>query len=93
MYLHHGEIDKSFPKILPNAPNESFLALESDQPLTLFGHTHVQFERQIGGTRYINPEAWVNQGAEFFMPVMGLLSTESTLPNKLPTTPPHGSMR
>ena len=55
MYLHHGEIDKSFPKILPNAPNESFLALESDGPLTLFGHTHVQFERQIGGTRYINP--------------------------------------
>ena len=50
MYLHHGELAKGAPAALPDAPDESFQAMDgdSDCPLVLFGHTHVQFTRKIG---------------------------------------------
>jgi len=57
MFLHHGELEKPTPAVLPNAPDESFHAMDgdSDCPLVMFGHTHVQFERRIGAKTYINP--------------------------------------
>ena len=57
MYLHHGELEKRLSSPLPDAPEESFLAMGGDSscPLVLFGHTHVQFTRKIGDKTYINP--------------------------------------
>jgi len=57
MYLHHGELDKGKPAALPDAPDDSLQAMDgdSDCPLVLFGHTHVQFTRHIGDKMYINP--------------------------------------
>ena len=57
LYLHHGELEKGKPAALPNAPEETFAQLDagSSRKLILFGHTHVQFERQIGLKTYINP--------------------------------------
>ena len=57
MYLHHGQIDKDLGAAWPDQPDECFLSMDSGSgsPFVLFGHTHVQFERRIGNTRYINP--------------------------------------
>lgn len=57
MFLHHGELEKPTPPALPNAPDETFMAMDgdSDCPLVMFGHTHVQFTRKIGDKIYINP--------------------------------------
>ena len=57
MFLHHGEIDKKMPAVLPDAPDASFHAMDgdSDCPLVMFGHTHVQFTKRIGDKTYINP--------------------------------------
>jgi protein phosphatase len=57
MFLHHGELAKPTPAALPNAPDETFHAMDgdSDCPLVMFGHTHVQFTRRIGDKTYINP--------------------------------------
>jgi protein phosphatase len=57
MFLHHGEIDRKMPAVLPDAPDESFHAMDGDNdcPLVLFGHTHVQFTKRIGDKTYINP--------------------------------------
>jgi protein phosphatase len=57
MYLHHGDLKKPTPPALPDAPDDSFRAIDgdSDCPLVLFGHTHVQFTRRIDGKTYINP--------------------------------------
>ena len=57
MFLHHGELHKPTHPAWPNAPDETFATIDgdSDCPLVLFGHTHVQFERRIANKRYINP--------------------------------------
>ena len=57
MFLHHGELEKPTHPAWPNAPDETFAALDGDGdcPLVMFGHTHVQFNRQIGDKTYINP--------------------------------------
>lgn len=57
MYLHHGDLPKPQPAVLPDAPDESFHALDngSDCRTVMFGHTHVQFTRRIGDKIYINP--------------------------------------
>jgi len=57
MFLHHGELEKPTPAALPDAPDESFSTMDGDSecPLILFGHTHVQFTRTIGDKTYINP--------------------------------------
>lgn len=57
MFLHHGDFDRGIPAALPDAPDDSFLAIDgsSDCPVVLFGHTHVQFTRRIGDKTYINP--------------------------------------
>lgn len=56
-FLHHGELKKPEHPVLPDAPDESFLALDGDSecPLVMFGHTHVQFTHRIGDKTYINP--------------------------------------
>lgn len=50
MYLLHGEIDESVKPVLRDAPDDTFsvLAEDSNCPFVLFGHTHVQFTRNIG---------------------------------------------
>ena len=57
LFLHHGELEKGKPAALPNAPDEVFAELDpgNNGNLVLFGHTHVQFERQIADRTYINP--------------------------------------
>ena len=57
MYLHHGQLDRSISPPLPDAPDDSFRAIDAGStcPLVLFGHTHVQFSKQIDGKSYINP--------------------------------------
>ena len=57
MYLHHGQLDKAIPPPLPDAPDDSFRAIDqnSECQWVLFGHTHVQFSRHIDGKTYINP--------------------------------------
>lgn len=57
MFLHHGKVAHDSHAAIPDAPDESFLSLDndSDVPMVLFGHTHVQFTRQIGDKLYINP--------------------------------------
>ncbi len=57
MFLHHGELEKPTPAALPDAPDESFRAMDGDSncPLVMFGHTHVQFTKRIGDKTYINP--------------------------------------
>ena len=57
LYLHHGELPRGGPQALPDAEDQVFLSMhESRQVKTvLFGHTHVQFERQVADTRFINP--------------------------------------
>ena len=56
-YLHHGELGSRELKALPDAPDEvlGLMGRESDAPIVLFGHTHVQFSRQINGKTFINP--------------------------------------
>ena len=57
IFMHHGDLPNSLPDPLPDSPNESFESLDkgSNCPLILFGHTHIQFQRTIGGKTYINP--------------------------------------
>ena len=57
IFMHHGDLPNSFPDPLPDSPNESFESLDkgSNCPIILFGHTHIQFQRTIGGKTYINP--------------------------------------
>ncbi len=57
MYLHHGQLEPGKPAALPNAPDDTFAGLDpgNDSDLVLFGHSHVQFQRQIGRRLYINP--------------------------------------
>ena len=57
MYLHHGELERGKPAALPNAADNTFAELDpgNDTDLVLFGHTHVQFQRQVAGRTYINP--------------------------------------
>lgn len=57
MFLHHGKPKGSYGAALPDASNDVFLAMggDCDSPLVLFGHTHVQFTKKVGGKTYINP--------------------------------------
>ena len=57
IFMHHGDLPNSLPDPLPDSPNESFESMDkgTNCPLILFGHTHIQFQRTIGGKTYINP--------------------------------------
>ena len=54
--LHHGELEKP-ANALPDAPDETFQMMnaDGDHRYLLFGHTHIQFTRQINGLTCINP--------------------------------------
>ena len=56
-FLHHGQLQKSSSAALPDAPDETFANIDGDSDcrFVLFGHTHVQFIREIGSKVYINP--------------------------------------
>ena len=49
----HGEKDR----LWPDSPPELFMALKTryDEPHILISHTHVQFERNLKGTHFVNP--------------------------------------
>ncbi|MEM7017585.1 MAG: metallophosphoesterase family protein [Pseudomonadota bacterium] len=57
MALHHGTIPGGLRHALPDTPDEQLLQLAdgSDCPYVLFGHSHVQFSREINGQTFINP--------------------------------------
>lgn len=57
MLLNHGVLPDKPNQGMPNTSDERLAALAggNDCPLVLFGHSHVQFERTIGGQRFINP--------------------------------------
>ena len=57
MYLHHGLLPDGPRNALPDSPDEHLLMLAegSDCPIVLFGHSHVQFRRTVGGQEFINP--------------------------------------
>lgn len=57
MYLHHGMIAGGPRHALPDTPVEQLrtFAFGSHCPYVLFGHSHVQFTREIEGQTFINP--------------------------------------
>ncbi len=57
MHLHHGFIKGGPRHALPTSPDEHLLNIAegSDAPFVLFGHSHIQFTREIGGQTFINP--------------------------------------
>lgn len=57
MYLTHGELAGKVRHILPDATDEhvASLAAGNDSPMVLFGHSHIQFTRDINGQEFINP--------------------------------------
>jgi predicted phosphodiesterase len=57
--LQHGELHGRPSQVLPGAEDERLLTVAegSNAPMVLFGHSHVQFSREIGGQRFINPGA------------------------------------
>ncbi len=57
VFLHHGVLPEEPKQALPDTTDERLcaLALGSDCPLVLFGHSHIQFRRTIGGQEFINP--------------------------------------
>ncbi len=57
VFLHHGVLPDMPRQALPDTPDDRLIALArgSDCPLVLFGHSHIQFRRTIGGQEFINP--------------------------------------
>ncbi len=57
MFLHHGVLPDKPRQGLPDPPDDrlSALAKGTDCPVVLFGHSHIQFRRTIGGREFINP--------------------------------------
>jgi len=55
--LQHGTVPGKLRHALPDTPEEDLthVAQGSDYPVVLFGHSHVQFRRVVGGQEYINP--------------------------------------
>ncbi|MEE8397996.1 MAG: YfcE family phosphodiesterase [Desulfobacterales bacterium] len=57
MYLTHGELAGKVRHVLPDATDNHMasLAAGNDSPMVLFGHSHIQFTREINGQQFINP--------------------------------------
>ena len=57
MCLQHGTLSGNVRHVLPDTPDEDLVRLSrgSDCPYVLFGHSHVQFRRTVGGQEFINP--------------------------------------
>ncbi|MCY3966245.1 MAG: metallophosphoesterase family protein [Acidobacteria bacterium] len=57
VFLHHGVLPDEPRQALPDTPDERLGALAggTDCPMVLFGHSHIQFCRSIGGQEFINP--------------------------------------
>jgi protein phosphatase len=57
MCLKHGILPGKVRNALPDTPDENLLALADGSacPYVLFGHSHVQFRREINGQQFINP--------------------------------------
>ena len=55
--LAHGDEDKDERHVLPNSADHHFLSFSYGNPdaPVLFGHSHVQFEREIDHRVFINP--------------------------------------
>ena len=55
--LRHGILPGKVRNALPDTPAEQLLLLAdgSDCPYVLFGHSHIQFRREINGQVFINP--------------------------------------
>ena len=57
MHLHHGFIEGGPRHAIPTSTDEHLLSIAegSDAPYVLFGHSHIQFTREINGQTFINP--------------------------------------
>jgi len=57
LYLTHGELPGKVRHVLPDSSDEhvACLAAGSDSPMVLFGHSHIQFTRDVNGQQFINP--------------------------------------
>jgi putative phosphoesterase len=57
MYLTHGELAGKVRHVLPDATDDHVASLTAgnDSPMVLFGHSHIQFTREINGQQFINP--------------------------------------
>ena len=57
LVLAHGDENTTLRHVLPDAPDEEFapLAGGSDLSRVFFGHSHIQFHRQVGNQMFINP--------------------------------------
>lgn len=56
VWLTHGELADRPRDLRPDSADAEFARLSQNGAATVFyGHSHVQFERTIGATRYINP--------------------------------------
>lgn len=57
LYLTHGALPGKVRHVLPDTPDDHVTALAAgnDSPLVLFGHSHIQFTRDINGQQFINP--------------------------------------
>jgi len=57
LYLTHGVLPGKVRHVLPDAADEHVATLASgnDSPIVLFGHSHIQFAREVNGQQFINP--------------------------------------
>ena len=57
LFLNHGVLEDNPKQALPDTSDERLvtLARDSDAPIVLFGHSHIQFRRTITGQEFINP--------------------------------------
>jgi len=57
LYLTHGELEGNPRHVLPDTPDDRVidLAAGNNCPLVLFGHSHIQFTREVNGQQFINP--------------------------------------
>ena len=55
--LQHGELSEGSRHVLPSASDELLLSVANgvDCPLTLFGHSHIQFRRKVSEREFVNP--------------------------------------
>ena len=56
--LHHGELEGERPRhAIPDTADTRLqsMANNSKAPVVLFGHSHVQFGREVAGRKFINP--------------------------------------
>ena len=86
VWLHHGMVEGGPRHVLPDSPDEHVKALAqgSSCPLVFFGHSHVQFERWVGGQRFINPGSVGQNRCGHKVACYGVIEDGSYTPRSVP---------